>query len=108
MARQLVTCPVCKTDQHLYRNRICNHDGLGAIRCTGSRTSLKVLTEKDADTQLRHKHADTKLCHSCEKYPQRYATGLCLRCHVIGSHADESTATAASIKELTNIFVYRR
>lgn len=36
MPRQLVTCPVCETDQHVRKGLLCNHDGIGAIRCTGS------------------------------------------------------------------------
>jgi len=41
MERHLVTCPVCKTDQHIYGGKICNHEGYGGIRCLGSRAPLK-------------------------------------------------------------------
>lgn len=40
MNKQLVTCPVCNADQHVYDKKICNHDN-GTIRCTGSRTPVK-------------------------------------------------------------------
>lgn len=37
--RALVTCPVCGTDQHIYRKALANHD-MGLVRCTGSKTPL--------------------------------------------------------------------
>jgi hypothetical protein len=43
MPRQLATCSVCKTDQHVYKGRICNHtDGL--LRCVGSREEVRPFT----------------------------------------------------------------
>lgn len=39
--RTLVTCPVCKTDQHIYAGKICKHIGLGALTCLGSKTPIK-------------------------------------------------------------------
>ena len=34
MNKRLITCPVCGYDQHIYDGKVCNHDGIGAIRCT--------------------------------------------------------------------------
>lgn len=42
MPRRLVTCPVCKTDQHIYRDKICNHTD-GGLRCFGSHLSIKMV-----------------------------------------------------------------
>jgi len=41
MERHLVTCPVCKTDQHIYGGKICNHIGADGFGCPGSREPLK-------------------------------------------------------------------
>lgn len=43
MPRRLVTCPVCKTDQHIYRDRICNHTADGGLHCFGSHLSIKMV-----------------------------------------------------------------
>jgi len=40
MSRQLVTCPVCKADQHTRKGLICNHTGDGGLRCSGSHESI--------------------------------------------------------------------
>lgn len=41
MIKTLVTCPVCKIDQHVYAKRICKHVGDGGIQCLGSKTPIK-------------------------------------------------------------------
>lgn len=43
MPRQLATCSVCKTDQHVYKGRICNHTD-GVLRCVGSREEVRPYT----------------------------------------------------------------
>lgn len=46
MNKTLVTCPVCGTDQHVYRKAIAIHD-MATIRCTGSKTPLSEIPLKD-------------------------------------------------------------
>lgn len=60
MNKQLVTCPVCKSDQHVYANAICNHDD-GILRCSGSRMKLnKHLRSFNAEVEQRiQKHMET-------------------------------------------------
>lgn len=41
MNKTLVTCPVCKTDQHVYAQKICKHIGDGGLICSGSKTPIK-------------------------------------------------------------------
>jgi hypothetical protein len=48
MSRLLITCPVCKADQHTYRKKICNHDD-GILRCTGSGLDIKDPSVKAAN-----------------------------------------------------------
>ena len=37
--KYLVTCPVCKVDQHIYANRVCVHNN-GDFQCAGSKMPL--------------------------------------------------------------------
>ena len=38
--RTLVTCPVCKTDQHIYAGKICKHISDGGLTCSGSKLPI--------------------------------------------------------------------
>lgn len=34
--RKLIICPVCKTEQHIYKGNICKHQGESILTCAGS------------------------------------------------------------------------
>jgi hypothetical protein len=46
MNKRLITCSVCGFDQRIYGGKVCNHDGIGAIRCTGSRMPVQEVWEQ--------------------------------------------------------------
>lgn len=51
MPRRLITCPVCKTDQHIYRNKLARHQGENILTCDGSGWQVvldKVLTPEES------------------------------------------------------------
>lgn len=40
--KQLITCQVCKTDQHVYRKKVCIHPNpTNPLRCSGSGMPVK-------------------------------------------------------------------
>lgn len=39
--RRLITCPVCKVDQHIYKDKICIHQGETILQCSGSKMPVK-------------------------------------------------------------------
>lgn len=39
--RKLITCPVCKIDQHIYRGKVCIHQGESILTCGGSKMPVK-------------------------------------------------------------------
>lgn len=49
------------------------------------------------------KKTPPKLCHSCVTYPIKYATGLCWRCNMIATVADDEGMTSYDIKVLTSM-----
>jgi hypothetical protein len=81
MTRQLVTCPVCKTDQYTYGKRICNHSFDNTF-CPGSRvmviasmkTALKAVDYQIGATQSLAHSNDTNIgmarftCHEWEHH----------------------------------------
>lgn len=36
MARRLITCPVCKKDCHVYKDKLARHTGDSILTCLGS------------------------------------------------------------------------
>ena len=52
MERTLITCPVCKADQHVYAKRLCIHKD-GTLTCSGSKMTMPEISKYIAQHGIR-------------------------------------------------------